>query len=291
MPWVQLAVAITMVLGVSVFLYPHAASWLNQVEQARVTELALEQIDLPPNNDAEYRERQLELANAYNDALASGAVLAAGSTIPEGYDTTAENALSYGDLLRIEGTDVMGRLQYEALGIDLPIRHGTGAAALENGVGHLEGTSLPVGGVGTRAVLTSHRGLPEATLFTELNRAEFGDTFTVSTLDQVLTYRVVDIQVIDPADTETILADPDRDLVTLITCTPLGVNSHRIVVTGERVTPTPERDVAAAQNAPATVGFPWWAVIFGVSVVGLSLYVWRSGRVRERSVSPRRAAE
>lgn len=278
-PGAQILIAVPILLGVLLFLYPSAASWLNQIEQSRVTGNALEQIDRPPNGDDAYRARQLGLAHAYNDALTSGAVLEAGSTIPQGEGGPAAETFRYEDLLTIKGTDVMGRLRYDTLGIDLPIRHGTGDAALEHGAGHLEGTSLPVGGIGTRAVLTSHRGLPEATLFTDLDRAEIGDRFTISAMDQTLSYDVVDIQVIDPSETETIWADPERDLVTLITCTPLGVNSHRIVVTGERVTPTPEGDVVAARQAPTSPGFPWWAVALGATFIALSVYIWRSGRV------------
>lgn len=114
-------------------------------------------------------------------------------------------------------------------------------------------------------------------MFNDLDKAAVGDTFVISVLDQVLTYRVVETKVIEPSDTEAILADPDRDLVTLVTCTPLGINTHRILVTAERVTPTPPKDVAEAARSPEVPGFPWWAVTFSVVVVALGLYVWRTG--------------
>ena len=159
---------------------------------------------------------------------------------------------------------------------------------LERGIGHLEGTSLPVGGVGTRAVLTAHRGLPTATLFNELDRAAIGDTFTIAVLDQVLTYQVVESKVIQPDETEAILADPDRDLVTLVTCTPLGINSHRILVTAERITPTPAKEIAAAAAKPELPGFPWWVVILGGVVLLLGTYVWSAGYPPRRR-APRRS--
>ena len=284
MPWLSCLFATIILVGAGVFLYPYAASWVSDVEQSQVTELTLQQLQTPPNNDEKFREAQLERAREYNDALASGAVLPVGGAVPEGEKSSDGDGFEYQDLLTIRGTDVMGRIRYDALGIDLPIRHGTGPNAIEHGVGHLEGTSLPIGGTGNRSVLTSHRGLPEATLFTDLNQAKKGDTFSVTVMDQVLVYQVVEIKIIDPSDIEVIEAVPGRDLVTLITCTPLGVNTQRIVVTGERVTPTPIEDTAKAHTVPAGPGFPLWALTLGATAIGLGVYVWRSGRVVDRPV-------
>ena len=276
-PWMPFVACLVILAGVCVFLYPHVASWFSQKEQSRVTELAQQQLTEPPNDNARYRVEQLELAHEYNDALASGALLEANTNMPTGKGASSDESLVYDELLKIGNTEVMGRLRYDALDIDLPIYHGTDDETLKRGVGHLEGTSLPVGGIGTRSVLTAHRGLPEATLFTHLDRAEEGDIFTVSVVDQALSYRVIETQTIKPEYTEMILADPDRDLVTLITCTPLGINSHRILVTAERITPTPEREVAAAGEAPEIPGFPWWTVALGGTILVLSGYIWRAG--------------
>src|SRR5690606_22488915 len=120
----------------------------------------------------------------------------------------------YEDLLSLGGTGLMARLHYEALNIDLPVYHGTSDQVLAQGVGHLEGTSLPVGGVDTRSVLTAHRGLPESTLFNELDRAAVGDRFTITVFGEVLTYQVTDTQVIEPDQTEAILPEPGRDVIT-----------------------------------------------------------------------------
>lgn len=277
MPWAHLLACVVILAGTGLVLYPHVASWFSQKEQSRVTALAQQALDVAPNDDEIFRTEQIERAHQYNDALASGAVFEANANIAIGDGTVSDETVTYNDLLNSTGSGFMGRLRYEELAIDLPIYHGTSDDVLAKGVGHLEGTSLPVGGVGTRSVLTAHRGLPSATLFNELDRATIGDTFTITVLDEVLTYQVVDSQVIQPDQTESILADPSRDLVTLVTCTPLGINSHRILVTGERITPTPIEDVEAALAAPELPGFPWWAVILVAVLLAVVVYIWRSG--------------
>lgn len=219
-PTVQVSACIVILAGACIFLYPQVASWFSQKEQSRVTELAQVAMQQPPNDSAIFRAEQLERAHAYNDALASGAIYRANAHVATGDGVSSDSSFVYEDLLAVTDSGFMGRLRYDALAIDLPIYHGTSDATLERGVGHLEGTSLPVGGLGTRSVLTAHRGLPTATLFSDLNKSAVGDTFTVSVLDQVLTYQVIETKVIEPSDTEEIFADRDRDLITLITCTP-----------------------------------------------------------------------
>lgn len=258
-PLWEILFGIVILAGVTVLLYPHAAAWISQKEQSQAVAAAQAMIDTPPNNSQTFRDEQMALAHQYNDTLESGALLKANSHVPTS-DSHSDATLDYTDLLNPTGTGFMGRLIYRRLGIDLPIYHGTTSDILEKGVGHLEGTSLPVGGAGTRAVLTAHRGLATATLFDHLDQARVGDTFTISVLDEVLAYRVVDTQVIAPDDSAAVLPQPQRDLVTLVTCTPLGINTHRILVTGERITPVPAGDVAAAQETSALPGFPWWAI-------------------------------
>lgn len=274
LPWSQGLASFVILLGLGIFLYPPAASWFSQLEQSRVTETARHLLDEPPHDDTRYTDQQIDLARRYNQALDSGAVSEAHSRLPAAQGSTTADSLDYDDLLNLGGTGLIGRLQYQDLGIDLPVYHGTGDETLLRGVGHLEGTSLPVGGMGTRAVLTAHRGLPSATLFNDLDRAEIGDTITISVLDRVLSYRVVEFEVIEPDATEAIWPTPDRDLLTLITCTPLGINSHRILVTAERITPTPPQQATAASEDPHLPGFPWWAVTFGAAVLLLLGYVW-----------------
>lgn len=282
-PWGHILVSLLIITGMAVFLYPHTASWFSQKEQSRVTAQGLEQMQQPPLNNVNYRSEDIERARAYNEALASGAVLEAGANIATGEGTTADDSFVYEDLLRVNDEGFMGRLRYSSLDIDLPIYHGTEEETLLHGIGHLEGTSLPVGGADTRSVLTAHRGLPTATLFNELDRAEVGDIITLSIMGEVFSYRVYETEVISPDDTQAILPQADRDLLTLITCTPLGINSHRILVNAERITPTPEKEVEAATAVPDLPGFPWWAPAFLVTVLAMIIYLWQAVRSRRRA--------
>ncbi|WP_413456537.1 class C sortase (plasmid) [Glutamicibacter sp. FR1] len=294
LPWLETLAAILILAGVMTFMYPRTASWFSQREQSRVTEMALNEMREAPTNDAAYRAEQIARAHEYNGALASGAVYRANENIASSDINVADEKLDYDSILDTTGNGFMGRLRYESLDIDLPIYHGTSDETLQRGIGHLEGTSLPVGGNETRSVLTAHRGLPESTLFTHLDRAQIGDRLTVSVLDQTLTYEVVETVVIDPDETEAILPVENTDMVTLVTCTPLGVNSHRILVNAVRVKPTPLADELAAAEKSELPGFPWWAVVLSAVLLAAIAFVWRSGYAqakRHTRASERRAAE
>ena len=259
--------------GMIVFSYPTIASWISQYNQSRVVADYSTAVDHTSPDAA----TQLANARAYNDALSVGAVLQANTNVPTGAGEAGAQALSYDQILNVNGAGLMARLKIPAIDLDLPVYHGTADQTLLEGLGHLEGTSLPVGGPGTRSVITGHRGLANAVMFTNLDRVKTGDTFVIEVFGEVLTYRVVETKVVEPEQTEELRAEPDRDLVTLVTCTPLGINTHRILVTGERVMPTPAEDLAAAGSSPDVPGFPWWAVILAGGVVLIGLYVWRAG--------------
>lgn len=287
MPWLAFATAIVFLIGTLVLIAPMIANWFSQLEQAgRIEELGTVE-DLGPNA----LTRALGDARAYNTTLVGGAVVAANERIPQAADEVGDAShLDYDHLLMADSLGLMARVKIPVIGVDLPVYHGTADATLAEGVGHLEGTALPVGGIGTRSVLTGHRGLATSELFTNLDKVKVGDTFTIEVFGEVLTYQVVTTEVVEPDDSKALYPDPDRDLVTLVTCTPLGINSHRILVTGERILPTPARDLAQAGAAPTIPGFPWWIVILcGVVVVGV-FYVWFSGRVRRRRPSPATAS-
>ncbi len=294
LPKLALAVAVIAVLGTGVVLFPSIAGWLSQVQQAaEIGAIDGEIEDLGP--DAV--QQALEDARAYNAALVGGAAeLPANERLPQA--VAPDQGGDYASLLDVDSSGLMARVKVPSIAVDLPVYHGTSEAVLEEGVGHLEGTALPVGGAGTHAVLTGHRGLATSELFTNLDRVQVGETFTVEVFGQVLTYRVTDTRVVDPEDTETLLPVLGEDLVTLVTCTPLGVNSHRILVTGERILPTPVADVEAAGRPSELPGFPWWAVILGgVALLG-ALYVAWSGRPalaagarRRRGGAPEHRAE
>ncbi|MEV4669142.1 class C sortase [Microbacterium sp. LWO12-1.2] len=273
---------IAAVAGATVLTYSPAASWLSSYNQSLLVGDYGDDVDAAAPGPA----AQLAEAHRYNDALSSGALLAAHANVPEG-DGVIEGGFDYDNVLRTP-SGVMSRIQIPGIGVDLPVYHGTSEQTLLRGAGHLEGTSLPIGGESTHAVITAHRGLADATMFTDLNRVEVGDLFTVNTFGEVLTYRVVDTRVVDPADTTSIRQEAGRDLVTLVTCTPLGINSHRILVTGERATPTPPGALEAATGPSEAPGFPWWLLGYGAALAAIAGYAGWAGRTREAVPDARR---
>lgn len=279
-------IAIIGVGGLVAGLYPMSASWLSSYNQSIVIQSSANKVAMA-NPSA---EKQLALAHAYNDALSAGVVLEENGNVPVSDGTSSDESLAYTSMLSTGGDGMMSRVRIPKIAADLPIYHGTSDEALLRGAGHLEGSHLPVGGIGTRSVITAHRGLANATMFTNLNKVEVGDKIVVETFGEVLTYQVRETQVIAPEATDTLRADPDRDLITLITCTPLGINSHRIIVTAERITPTPIADVREAGEVPSIPGFPWWIVFAAVGLIVITAYVIRQGFVDAR-VRKRRAAQ
>ena len=141
----------------------------------------------------------------------------------------------YNDTLNITGTGIMGYIDIDKIGVELPVYHGVDDGVLQIGVGHIEGSSLPVGGPGTHCVLSGHRGLPSARLFTDLDKMEVGDRFRITVLDRVLTYEVDQIRTVLPEDVSNLTIDDGKDYCTLVTCTPYGINTHRLLVRGVRV--------------------------------------------------------
>lgn len=275
LPVLALVVALVAWVGMLVAIYPTVAAWVSQYNQSKVVDSYSSEVtsaDLSPSV-----AEQLSEARQYNDALNSGALLEANHRLPTGEGTSSDASMDYSSLLKVDATGVMGRIKIPSIDVDLPIYHGTSDETLLKGVGHLEGTSLPVGGEGTHAVLTGHRGLATATMFTNLDKVGVGDTFTIEVLDQVLTYQVITTKVVDPEDTASLRPQAGKDLVTLVTCTPLGINSQRILVTGQRVTPTPVKDVEAAGETPDIPGFPWWIALVTGGTLVAGLYVWRAG--------------
>lgn len=220
---------------------------------------------------------QLRRAREYNSQLSSGAIYEANTNIPTSHGVTSDASQDYWDQLKVNDDGLMARLRIKKIDLDLPVYHGTEDATLLKGLGHLRGTSLPVGGKGARSVITGHRGLASAEMFTRLDEVGKGDTFTIEVFDEILTYKVVDKIVVNPDETKKIAAVPGKDLVTLITCTPLGINTQRILVTGERVVPTPAADKALRGKKPDVPRFPWWVLGCFGSLCVVGGYVWWAG--------------
>lgn len=271
--WSAVITAVIFIAGVGVLLYPTASQWIYQYRQS----LLIENFAQESNNSDPPAEEQIEAARQYNQALRFGASVEADHRLPTGSGDIDDDSLQYGSLLDLDGTGIMGRIRVPAADVDLPIYHSTSDDVLLKGVGHLEGTSLPVGGIGTHTVLTGHRGLANALMFTNLDKVQVGDTFTLEIFNEVLTYQVNSIRVVDPDQTESLRIDQDKDLATLITCTPLGINSQRILVTGERVWPTPQKDIDEAGQASGLPRFPWWILGMAASIAAGTVLIWRSG--------------
>lgn len=280
----SLLIALAAVIGAGLLMFPTVVAWFSQYEQSqRIEQMAEDVADL----GAETLHQKIAEAREYNaQIIGGGANIAANERLPLAADPDQQG--DYDSILRADADGLMGRLRIPAISVDLPVSHGTSDEVLDHGVGHLEGTAVPVGGPSTHSVLTAHRGLATAELFTHLDRVQVDDTFTIEVFGEVLAYRVIDTRVVEPEDTESLLPVDGRDLVTLVTCTPLGVNSHRILVTGERIIPTPQRDLDDAGERPDIPTFPWWIFIAGGVLVVAGTYVWLSGRP-PRSASNRRA--
>lgn len=230
--------------GAAVFCYPAISNYLNQKNQSRVVQTYKETV--AAQDDALLAEEWAK-AEEYNENLA-------GDPVHDPFVPGSGYALpdNYLDVLNIDG--VMGRITIPKIGVDLPVYHGTEAETLEKGVGHMESTSLPIGGEYRHAVLTGHRGLPSAELFTRLDELEPGDQFYLHVLDATLAYQVDQILTVEPQELETLVAEPGQDYVTLVTCTPYGVNTHRLLVRGTRVPYVPEAEQSAQTSTVHLLG-------------------------------------
>lgn len=273
-PVATLAIASVFLLGALTLLYPSTASWFAQYNQSKTIGMISSEIS---QDEPDWLQAELDKAREYNQQLVGGALLSPASNVPTS-DGRQGNSQSYDELLKVSDDGLMGRLRIPAINVDLPIYHGTDAATLEHGVGHLEGTALPVGGISQHSVLTAHRGLPDATLFNDLPKLKIGDTFTIEVLGEVLSYQVTETQTVLPDETKSLVPQYGKDLATLVTCTPLGINSHRMLVTAERILPTPIEDLNSLGKAPDIPGFPWWSVFAGAVVLAAAAWVYFAGR-------------
>lgn len=218
-----LLLALVFLAGLSLLLYPTVSDYWNSFHASRaVAAYAQEVADL---NGEEY-DRLLAAARDYNARVAQRS---------NSFALTEEEQEEYQSLLNMDGTGIMGYIEIPNIKLSLPIYHGTEESVLQIAVGHLDWSALPVGGEGTHCVLSGHRGLPSAKLFTNLDQLREGDTFTLRALDEVLCYEVDQIRVVEPQDTDALLPEPGQDLCTLVTCTPYGVNTHRLLVRGHRI--------------------------------------------------------
>ena len=266
--WLPLVLVL---VGVAVLIYPVMATQHNNDEQQRLAEMYTASVD-SAGPEAVAAERAS--AETYNNNLESAPIL------DPWLESQRPDTPQYQAYLHEMDIDpVMARIVIPSIHVSLPIYHGTDSRTLTEGVGHLFGTSLPVGGPSTHSVLTGHTGLSTATMFDNLNQLKKGDVFYVSSLGQTLKYEVNDITVVKPEETDSLRKVPGRDLVTLITCTPYGVNSHRLLVTGERVPMDPTAAAAEEAKALPAPMQTWMKVIIVAVVIILAVVAGILGRL------------
>lgn len=212
-----------LIAGLSLLLYPPISNYWNSFRQSEVISNYADEMN---NMDSEQYAQLLEDAYNYNQTLP-------GRKNP--YLLSEEQKLEYEQLLNVIGTGMMGYIEIPSIQSSLAIYHGTSDAVLQIAVGHLEWSSLPVGGESTHCALSAHRGLPSAKLFTDLDQVEIGDTFMLRILDEIFTYEVDQILVVEPHETESLLIEEGKDYCTLVTCTPYAINTHRLLVRGHRI--------------------------------------------------------
>ena len=220
---ITLFLVLILLAGLSLLLYPTVSDYWNSLHQSRAIASYAEQV---AEIDSDTYEQLWADAQAYNQSLIGKAGR---------YDMTDEERTKYESLLNVSGNGIIGYIEIPSIKCSLPIYHGTDEAILQIAVGHIEGTSLPVGGSGTHCVLSGHRGLPSARLFTDLDKMVVGDTFLMRVLDETLTYEVDQIRIVLPNEMDDLEIEEGKDYCTLVTCTPYGINSHRLLVRGHRI--------------------------------------------------------
>ena len=226
--WTTVFLVLLLLAGVSLLLYPSLSDYWNSMHQTRAIASYAETVS--QLDTAQYDE-MWKAAQDYNRSLAQRETA---------FALTDEQKAAYESLLDVSGLGVMGYIEIPEIDCSLPVYHGTEESVLQVAVGHLEWSSLPVGGEGTHCVLSGHRGLPSAKLFTNLDKLAVGDTFLLRVLDEVLTYEVDQILIVEPEQVDALGIVPGEDYCTLVTCTPYGINTHRLLVRGHRVENTPE---------------------------------------------------
>ncbi len=252
-----IGLVLVLVIGFSLLLYPTVSDWWNSMHQSRAVASYTQKVSQLEKKDYQAYWRA---ARDYNQ------------TLPlknnRFYMPDEERAI-YDELLNVAGNGVMGTIQIKKLGVNLPIYHGTSEGVLQVAIGHVEGSSLPTGDIGSHAVLSGHRGLPSAKLFTELDKMQLGDTFILNVLDETFTYQVDQILTVLPEEVEALALDPEQDLCTLVTCTPYGINTHRLLVRGHRVENAVEKAPVIIPNEGAVID-PWIVVPF-LCIPGLAV--------------------
>ncbi len=255
-------------IGLGIMLYPVISNFYIEHKQSTVINNYEKVIE---NTSNEELKAEIERAQKYNELLTGNVI------ITDPFDLEAQKKLKedtdYFNIINLAGDGIMGYISIPKINVKLPIYHGTSEEVLQKGVGHLENTSLPIGGEGSHSVLSGHTGLSTAKLFTDLNKVEESNIFYMEVLGEKLAYKVDQIKVVEPHDTSDLVIDSTKDYVTLVTCTPYGVNSHRLLVRGVRVPYTEEIEKKIEKEQSDKVSSTWLTEYFKALTIGLSVLV------------------
>lgn len=266
-----IALIVVFFVGVSVLLYPTVSDYWNSLHQSQAIATYADSVE---NMDEQDYEKLWDAAVSYNQKLFQSR---------HGLGLKDEEKEEYNELLDVSGTGIMSYIEIPKIKCSLPIYHGTDEGVLQIAVGHIEGSSLPVGGLNTHCVLSGHRGLPSAKLFSNLDKLEEGDIFMIRTLDQTLTYEVDQIRIVLPDEVDDLKVEEGKDLCTLVTCTPYGINTHRLLVRGHRVANQEEAEAVRVTADAMQVDNRIVAMCIAVPVLVLLLiYVAFGSRRRKR---------
>lgn len=275
-------IVLAAIVGVGILLYPTAAAWFS--DRVHATDIS-GYVDTVETLSASAQQDLLEEARQFNRELPAGPLRDPYSLNEKGEQTViGAGSEAYKKLLDVGPGGMMGRISIPSIHVELPIFHGTDEDTLSKGAGHLFGSGLPVGGTSTHTVLTAHSGFVNATLFDDLHKVALGDIFSVSVLSETQYYKVDQILTVLPNETEDLRKVEGKDYVTLVTCTPTGVNSHRLLVRGVRTdAPDGNAGVKSLPSQALDPGFPWWALIL-VGTAVLAVMMTRPGKESERAI-------
>ena len=272
--WILVGV---MVLGLGIMAYPTFSNWWNSFHASRAIASYSSTVE---NMDKEKLDAMIEAAHEYNRKLAEK---------ENPFAMTDEDREEYNSLLDLSGTGIIGYITIRSINVYIPVYHGTEESVLQIAIGHLDWSSLPVGGEGTHALLSGHRGLPSAKLFSDLDQVREGDIFTVTVLNQMITYEVDQIRIVEPGDVSELAIVPGKDYCTLVTCTPYGINTHRMLVRGHRVA----NEAGEMVVAPEAFRIPNYFTIPAVGIpllflflIGMLIYYRRKPRRLRRLGTP-----
>lgn len=258
--WTTILLVCILLLGVGIFAYPTFSDYWNSFHQSQAVTSYVENV---ANLDTEQYEALWNEAVAYNKKLAKTGIQ---------WNMTDEEKEEYNEYLAVDDSGIMGYIDIPVIDCSLPIYHGTDESVLQVAIGHIEGSSLPVGGEGSHCVISGHRGLPSARLFTDLDKLVEGDIFILHTLDATLTYEVDQIRIVEPTDLSDLQIEEGKDYCTLVTCTPYGINTHRLLVRGHRIENQNATDIRV--SADATQVDPVQVAPFIATPILIVLLIW-----------------